>query len=279
MMENVKRLFWLWQQCFKSMKNMKTFIPFVIYALLQGVLLYSLVNFIKSPFSGLFIPLIRKIFGEPALHYPNFFYVITPFFNQINLIIGGLIGVIIIAMATIIFTKNFRNESAGIGESISISFSKYISLFIVWIIESVLTITIIVGIPMLLNKFLQPEYRVSQIIEFGSLILGILVASIFAFTTILIVVDGEKFGRSLSRTFLIFRNNIITTFMLVAVPTLIYFPVSYLSKKTNILISKFSPEIMVVILSTGILITLFTSYFQIGSITRFYLLLTEKRRY
>lgn len=278
MIGNLKRLFWLWKQCFKSMRNLNTFLPFIVYAILQLFFLYGLVNFVNPPFSGIFIPIIKKFFGESALHYPNFFFVLTALFNQMNLVISGIFGIIIIGAATYLFSASFNEEHFGSGTAFGKTLPKYGSLFVLWFLETALTLAMVIGLPLLLTNFLQPDYRSGQIIELGGLFLGIFVASMFAYTTALIILDNQTLGRSISLTLSIFKKNPFISFLLVAVPTLMYFPISFLSKKPHLFINKFSPEMLATLLGTGVILSMITSYFQIGSITRFYLLLTEKQR-
>jgi len=274
-----KRLFWLWMQCFKSMRNVQTFVPFLLYAILQAVLLFSLVNFSRAPFSGVFIPLIQKVFGESALHYPNFYIVLSPLYSQINIILSGLLGVLIIGIATLIFAGIFNNQKTSFGRASRTTLTKYGALFLVWIIVTVLTLTMILGFPLLLDKLLQPSYLIGRIVDMVGLLLGIFVASIFAYATVLIVLEQQGFFSALANTFSIFKSNSITSFILVAVPTFFYFPISYLTRKSVIIITESSPEIIILLLAAGIVISFLGSYFQVGSITRFYLLLTRSSKY
>lgn len=276
--EKFKRLMWLWSQCFKSMRNVNTFVPFLLYGLVQVLLLYSLVNFARPPFSSHLVPIIRKIFGESALHYPNFLYVLAPFYNQVNLILSGLLGIVVIGMGTHLFAFTFSGKKTNLGQSVKSTMPRYGLLFIIWIFETAFTIAMVIGVPYLLNKLLQPGYSISRYIELGGLFLGIAIASIFAYTTALIVLDRQKILKTLSQTFSIFKKNSITTFLLIALPTFLYYPINFLTRKSVVLISKFSPQIIVLLLSTGIFIAFIATYFQIGAITRFYLLLKEKKR-
>ncbi len=279
MMDKIKRIFWLWGQCFTAMGRVSTFVPFLIYALIQLGLLLSLADAVNSPLAGLYISIIRKLFSENALHYPNFFFILTPLYNQLNLVLSGIIGTIIIGVATMLFAGKFTDKTISVGQAFANTFSKYGALIVVWIIETILTLVFIIGLPYILNKFFMPDYRTGQIFELMGLILGILVVSMFAYTTALIVLNNQTIGASLSKTFKLFGKNGGTSFILVAVPSLMYFPLSYLLRKVNVIIDKFSPEMIAVLLGFGILLTLFTSYFQIGSITRLYLIQLERKRY
>jgi len=278
MVGKLKRLIWLWAQCFKSMRNVKTFIPFLIYAFLQVILLHSLINFSQSPFSGLLVPMIQNLFGESALHYPHFYLILSSLYSQMNLVISGLFGIILIGMATYLFALNFKKHKSSLGEAFKTTMTKYVVLFIIWILVSALILIMIIGVPFILNKFLQPQYIVSRIFDFVGLLMGMIVASIFAYTTVLVVVDRQKLFQAISNTFSIFIKNAGTSFILIAVPTAFYFPINYLSRRIDLLFSNYSPETIVTVLGIGILITFFSSYFQVGSITRFYLLLNDNKK-
>lgn len=275
----LKRLFWVWVQSLKSMKKVKTFVPFAIYAILQFLILFMLTNFTQMPFAKILIPIIKKMFGEPALHYPNFFMVLSTIYNQINIIMSGLIGILIIGIATHLFSANYQNENLNIGTATKFTLSKYGTLIAIWFVEMVLSLLMIIGVPQLMNKFLQPEYMVTRFIELGGFLLGVLVASIFAYSTMVVIIEGGKFVRAIIKTIMIFKSNAITTFLLVAIPTFIYYPINLLLRKSGLLISKFSPEIIVFLLGFGVIVMFFTNYIQIGSLTRFYLLQNERSNY
>lgn len=277
MMGKFKRIIWLWIECFKSMRNVNTFVPFLFYAILQVMLLYALNNFSQPLFSSLFVPMIRKFFGEPALHYPTYYLVLANLYSRLNIVLSGVIGILIIAIATHLFALNFRKEKTSFAQSLKTAMPKYGLLFLIWIIVSALVLGMIIGFPFILTKLLQPDYMIGRVIEIAGLLLGILLASIFSYTTVLIILDNQSFMKTLSNTVLIFKKNSVTTFLLVAIPTLFYFPISYIARRIDLIISKFSPEMIVVILGIGVIITFISSYFQTGAITRFYLLLNEKR--
>lgn len=274
----MKRFIWLWLQCFKSLSP-KTLLPFFVNAVIQIFVVYSLVNFIHSPFSKIFIPWIRRFFGEGALHYPNFYYAINPLYNQMSLIISGLFGIVIIGIATQLFATNFRGGKPSLNTAFQATMPRYGVLFLIWIIESVCVYATILGLPAILNHFLQPEYRISRIFDLGGVLLGILIGSVFAYTSAIVVLERQGLIGALVRTISIFKKNVFTSFFLIAVPTFIYFPISFILRKSNYLIAKFSPEIIAAIIIIGIIVSLFTSYIQIGTITRFYLFINERKRY
>ena len=279
MVKKFKRLIWLWIQCAKSMRNITTFVPFLIYALFQIVLLYSLNNFSRSPFSNILVPIIRQFFGEAALHYPNYYMIVSPLYSQMNIFLSGFLGIVLVGMATQVFISNFRNDVSNLGDAFKTTMSKYLALFVTWVIVSALTLLMIIGVPHVLNNFLNPPYFLGRLFDLFGLFFGIVVASIFAYTTVLIVVERVKVLQAISKTLSIFIKNVGTSFFLIGVPTAFYFPISYISRRIDLVIAKYSPETILVVLGIGIFITLISSYFQVGSVTRFYLLLNESKGY
>lgn len=278
MMGKVRRLLFVWGQCFRSMKNGSTYVPFLIYAMVQVLLLYALNNFARSPFSYVLVPLVRRLFGEPALHYPNYYLVFSSLYSQLNIVLSGLVGIVIIGAATYIFAAGFAGRKVSVGQALRTTMQKYGILFIAWLMVSVAVFAVILGLPYVLMRLLQPDYMVGRIIDLLGLLMGILTASIFSYTSALIILDNQKLLKTMSTTIAIFKRNAITTFVLVAIPTLLYFPISYLCRRIDLILSKFSAEMVVVLLGIGIMITFIAGYIQTSSITRFYLLLTEKRK-
>jgi len=258
------------------MKVIKTFFPFLTYAVLQGAILAILVFFAYPPFSSVLVPLIRKLFGEAALHYPNNFIVLSPLFDQANFILSGIVGIVIIGMATHMFASLFRNRDPSLKKGLQVTLPKYGLLFVVWIIESALILCMVTGLPVLLNKVIQPGYQLVRIIKVGSFLLGILVGAMFAYTSALIVLDHRGIFRAISQSLSIFSGNALTSFFLIAIPSFLYFPINFLGRKAPFLVTKFAPEVVVIILAVGIVIALFANYILVGTVTRFYLLVTRE---
>jgi len=278
MIQILKGLFWIWKQSLQSMRNMKTLVPFMLYAILQLFLLYTLVNFFNAPFSYAMIPVIKNLFGESALHYPHFYHFLPPLYNQMNLIISGIFGIMLIGTATHLFAAYFQKTTTGIRSAFSVTLKNYGVLFILWIIETLINILIIIGIPLIINNFLQIGYPASRIVQYSAFFVSIIFTSIFAYSTALVILDKQSLLKAISKTCSTFKNNALMSLLLVGIPTLIYLPINFLIEKTDLLIAKFSPEIIVIILGSGILITFFTNYIQIGTITRFYIMLSERRQ-
>jgi hypothetical protein len=277
MMGKIRRLLYLWGQCFRSMKNGNTYVPFLIYAVVQVLLLYGLNNFARSPFAVVLVPLVRRFFGEAALHYPNFYMILASLYSQMNIVLSGLVGIVMVGTATYIFAGGFNNRPVSFGQALGAVMKKYGVLFIIWLIVSAMIFAVILGFPYLVTQLLQPSYMLGRVVEMIGLLLGILTASIFSYTSALIILDNQKLLKTISTTLAMFKRNAGTTFLLVAIPTLFYFPISYLSRRIDLIVSKFSPEMIVVVLGIGILITFISGYVQTSTITRFYLLLKEKR--
>jgi len=274
----IKRLIWLWIQCFKSMRVVKIFVPLLIYAIFQLLLLFSLSHFTEFPFSGFLVPFVRNFFGEVALHYPNFYFILASLYGQGNIVLSGVIRIVLVAMATYLFAAYFSNAKPNLRKAFKVAVSHYGVLFMIWFLASALTLMMVVGLPYLMNRFLQPGYMLSRVFDVLGFLLGLVATSMFAYATVLVVLRKQKLAPAISNTFSIFFQNAGTSFFLIAIPTVFYLPIRYLSRRVDLLFAKYSPETIITVLAIGIFISLLSSYFQIGSITRFYLLLADEKK-
>src|SRR5512145_2796624 len=126
--------FWTWKQTLRSWRKPITFVPLGLYATLQILLLVGLVFYMYPPFSFVFLPLHRLLFGEAALHYPNNFIVLPNLFELLNIILGGIMGIIVIAYSTLLFfVEGDRQAARKKGGSIS---KRYVHLLAAWTVET-----------------------------------------------------------------------------------------------------------------------------------------------
>ncbi|MCD6166242.1 hypothetical protein J7K19_06010 [bacterium] len=271
--------FTAWKRCFQSIRHAKTFLPFVGYAVLQFVLLLVLVYFTYPPFASFLIPVVRKLYGEAALHYPNNFLVLPSLYAQFNLVLSGIVGIVVIGIATKMFEMIFKGSAPQLKSGVNATFPRYGQLFVVWLVETVFILLFVVGLPLLLRKHAIENYQLARVVRLGCMFLGILVGALFAYTSALIILDRKGIFGSIARSLSIFRENAISTFFLIAIPTLLYFPINYVSQQSRFLVTKFNPEIVGFVLAIGILVSLIANYLMVGTVTMFYLWVTGRREY
>lgn len=264
-----------WKNSFQSLKQAQILVLFFGYAILQIIILLSLIFFAYPPLSGLYVPMIQKLFGEPALHYPNNYLVLPTLFTWANIILSGLIGILIVGAGTDLFAAKFTQKQVVIGKGFHDTLPKYLFLFIAWFIETLMVTFILIGAPMLLAK-LMPD--ASEIITQSiTTFLAIFISALFAYTTALIILEKKGAFAAVGKSLTLFGKFPIISFLLIALPNIIKMPLELLSSKTQFLIAKFNPEIIGIILGLSIIISIFANYFLVGTVTRFFISLKDKK--
>ncbi len=272
-LEKANLFFWAWVQSARSAKNLKLFVPFLFYGVLQGVILTILVYFAYPPFSAILVPLFRRLFGPVALHYPQCMIILPDMFHRADLILSGIIGVGVIGVATQLFATRFNGEKPRLKEGVRRVLPLYGILFLIWILETALVFGFVVGLPHLLTGITPLGGGFLRVL---STLFGIIVGAAFAYTSVLVVWEGKSLGKALKGSFSLFGQNTFSSFFLVAIPTGLHLPFNWVLGKGNFLVSKFTPEIICWLLVLYIGFSILTNYFLIGPITGFYLLVKEE---
>jgi|Deesub1362B_J571_1020462.scaffolds.fasta_scaffold00832_6 hypothetical protein len=263
--------FWaIWVDCLKALKYPKLLTPFLLFAFLEFLILGMLLNFYEAPFAGILVPLIKRFFGEQYLHYPNNFVILPFLFQNLNLLLTGVIGVVIVGMAISMFAEFFRNQKAAFFASLNLALSKYWRLIFIWFIETVAVLLITVGGPICYIQFLGKGggFRAVEVLSF---FVGLWIFAVFAYATIGVIWDGLKIREALKMSLRIFVKNWFFTYVFIFIPNIIIWPFNYLASQTGFVLSKFNPQMVVYLLMTVILLSIFTNYFLVTTLTRCYL--------
>lgn len=268
MLKQINLIIWVWIQSLRAMRRGKSFIPFLIFALLQGIMLIALLRFAYPPLSSVLAPIMRRFFGEVSLHYPHNFLVLPQMYNRANILLGGIVGVVVIGVATQMFAAIHQRRSPSFWGGVRESLPRYGWLFLVWLVETALILLIVGGLPSVLGGFIPASRLVRSITYF----VGLITSAAFAYTTAFVVLEKRHAVKAISGSLSIFGGNIIISFFLVAIPSLFHVPIDFLARRSELLIAKFIPETVAVVILTGIGISIVANYLLVGTVTGFYLL-------
>ncbi|MDP3024820.1 MAG: hypothetical protein Q8O10_04730 [candidate division Zixibacteria bacterium] len=271
-LEKINLFFSVFLDGLKSLKKPVLWLPFLFYALIQFLLLLALVYFYSPLLSTVFIPLVKGFVGDFALHYPGYFLFLPKIFSRGNLLLGGILGIIFIGWATHLFFSYFLpDRKAKLGEGLKVTFSKYFLLLGVWLIETLVLLGWFYLIPRIGKGLLTGGFKRELAFEILSLGLGIVFYCFFAYAFAAIVISGKNILSGLGSSVSIYRRNFFSTYFFVLIPNLLTFPFTLLNHRAALLISKFNPEVIFLILILEIGVSMIANYILISTLTRFYL--------
>jgi len=153
----------------------------------------------------------------------------------------------------------------------------YSFLFVAWLVETGLLLAVFLGLPKLLQKIEFFAARGPLTVQLVTSMFAMVAGALFLYTTALIVLDRKGPLQALAQSLSLFAKYPVISFLLIAIPNFIRMPIDVLSGKTQFLISKFNPEMVGVVLILSVLISVFANYLMVGAVTRYFLLLKEKR--
>ncbi|MCJ7459032.1 MAG: hypothetical protein MUP17_08580, partial [candidate division Zixibacteria bacterium] len=86
-----------------------------------------------------------------------------------------------------------------------------------------------------------------------------------------IVISGKNVLSGLGSSVSIYKRNFFSTYFFVLIPNLLTFPFTLLNHRAALLISKFNPEVIFLILILEIGVSMIANYILISTLTRFYI--------
>lgn len=271
-LEKINLFFSVFLAGIKSLKKPVLWLPFIFYALIQFLLLLALVYFYAPLLSAVFIPLIKGLVGDFALHYPTYFLFLPKIFSRGNLLLGGILGIIFIGWGTYLFFSYFLpDKRVKLGEGLRSALSRYLILLGVWVIETL----VLLGFFFLMSRagkgLLTGGFKKELAFEVLSLGLAVVFYGLFAYVFPAVVISGRNILSALGSSISIYKSNFFSTYFFVLIPNLLTFPFTLLSRRNSLVISKFNPEVIFLILVLEIGISIIANYILISTLTRFYI--------
>ncbi len=268
-------------------KHRALFMPFIIFAALELAALLFIYLFPRVPLRAIFGPPIRTFWGERFLHYPINFLLLPKLASLSRMFLTVIIGSLTTGMAVIITLDVYNKRYSKIKTSFRDALKKYPALFIIVFIFTVLfyaSIKIaIIGLARyflaghLRLFFLGPGVWFGPILMVFNFVFAIIIQGAFIYAIPVLLIEKQKLIRSITKSFVLFKELFIPTIILVGLPMLLYIPVLFLESNSAFLIERVFPEAVLFVAILGTIISsLVIDPLIIVSTTVLYLLKKEK---
>ncbi len=266
--------------------NPIVFLPFIIFALFESLFLTLIFLAPRLPFKLVLGPPIRVFWGERFLHYPANFLLLPKLNSFAKMGLAIVIGSLLSGMAIAIISDIYHKRRVKLSASFLIALKRYASLFIIVFIITVLfyyltrlaTFTLasyfISGHTRLL--FFGPGTWMGPVLLFINFLIAVLIQAPFIYSIPILIIEEEKLGKAIAKSFAMFREFFALTLMLVGLPMFIYLPLFILQINTAFLIKGVFPESVLLVLFSGIVMSsLIIDPLITVSTTLFYLMKKE----
>lgn len=246
-------------QSFK--KHPQLLLPFIIFFILEISVLLFLFVIPREPIVKLFGPPIRTLWGEGFLHYPFNFILLPKLASLSRLVLTVFIGSFITGWAVFLASTLYYKKTLRFSETVSQTLKKYVSLFFV---VSIVTLVLyffgkLIGLALLKYfssghaklLFIPARIWLGPIEACIGFILSVLVQALFIYAVPILLLNNDKPIRSLARSVGMFKRFPVVTTLLVFFPILLYVPVIVLLSNAQFLIYKVFPESVLCVLFLG----------------------------
>ncbi|MDO8749217.1 MAG: hypothetical protein Q7J72_08925 [Candidatus Omnitrophota bacterium] len=243
----------VWRMTFGLFKqNPNVLIPFLLVGLVDVVLLFMIYLAPQPPLSALLGPPIRVFWGERFLHYPFNLLLIPQLFDIARIFSTALMGVLMTGAAVRMLKEAHSGIKPDIVLGLSNSLRVYLKLLVIWLVMFGLVSVVFKALPAI---FHFKQHIASQMVLGACFLISILIQALFIYAIPAVIIEEKKIWPAIKRSVSFCQSAFLPTLILVGLPTLVYIPMVILKGKLPFLMSKTFPELVVVFVGLGIVIS------------------------
>jgi hypothetical protein len=239
----------------KSLARLALVTPIACYALAQALYLVVIVNFHLPLWSGAMAPLVRVLGGGAAVHYPQLFVALPNIFNMGNLALGATVGAYLWGVAVFAIANHVRGHR---GSPWRVAAERFPQLFLAQL-PVVAAALAVFFLPGLLIGDADVGGMAKRLLLYGPIPLGILIESLFLFAPMAVVIENRNPLSAIGRSLEIWKSYPLAALLVVGVPTVLHAPVSWVLTRTGTIVTRFSPETVLIVLGGDVVLGLVTN--------------------
>jgi len=244
-------------------------VPWLAFGLVQFAALLLLAGFAHPLVSPVMAPLVTRIAGPDALHYPNVFRVLPALHARLAFVLDAVVGVVAIGAATRLFAARFAGEPIPAAAGIREAAGRWGTLVIAHLPLQLLVLLVTFGIP----EWLHARGSAGMTVRFGLLagILGvILIQVVFVLIAPLVMLAGHGVRETWHELPRLLGQVGIAAFAIVVTATVVTWPGQILGRFADRVVDRGTPELVIALVCIQIAAALIAAFVTAGSITLVY---------
>ena len=261
--------------------------PFCVWAFVQLLTLEILYFAPRFPLSGIFAPLIEKLYANTFLHYPYNFILLPKLFHYVKLVLDLFLEGLLISTTMVIISHINNEKRIDFSGAIKKARLQYVHILVG---------TMIIDLAIFLtgSAFDLVQYRTLKIHSqkgiffwLKELILGggpyfnfiitIFIKAMFVYLFVLIVLENKKVLSALGNNFRLLRDSFPFMLGIVTLPMLFYLPVLFLRNNVTVIVSDAFPSLRAWVIILSILILAVIDAVIYTAVTSYYLYWQEEK--
>lgn len=240
--------------------------PFVIFAAMQFLVLVCLALFFVSPLSAVMVPVVERIGGEHALHYPTHMVLLPRMYHLVYLPLAVVAGFVLFGWAVSMMVEYYEHMGVKISRRAGRKTSQLIPSLMVLGLIFVLSVTAIQFLFAYLGNLLTGAWP-GRVMWLAGVAGSIAVQILLVYSVFFLVTKASNPFEAVAKSAGFGRRSAGLTGLIVFTVFLIHLPVDYLTQRPDAVALKFDPQLVFVLLATGIVLEIFTNFFLFASTT------------
>jgi hypothetical protein len=259
---------WAWRSALPFAPRPSVWLPFLVIAASQLMALGLLLSFHRAWLLPWVLPMVERLGGESASHYPHFFFHLPVVYSRVGLVISMFVGSLAVGVATVIFAKGFGVERPG-G-----AWSRALRRAPALILLTAITAAATYGASMLSSFVPKELVHGNRMVQWGtrgaSLLLIVVIETLMTYATAWIMLEGARLLPAMRDSIRVTIRTFLPTAIVVGAPLVLLYPLSYLSGRIDLFALKLTPETVVGVLITKIGLELVVGFLYVGAVTRLF---------
>jgi hypothetical protein len=255
---------WSLREARRMLKAPNTLLPFVVFVAVLAVWLISCTFFTIPPISTVMVPVIEKLSGDRALHYPMHFILLPRTYNLFYLPFVILAGFVLFGRAVFAMADYYGRTGRAV--EARPPFARAVPAMIV----VGLVYVILAGAPNLAATWLAARMDNAwavRLLGFSGLLAGLTAQVLLVYSLLAIRREGCGPLRAIRRSVSVGLSRFLPTLFVVFSIYLVHRPIDALLQYPDKVVLKFRPELVFFLLLAGIILELVTSFVLFATTT------------
>ena len=274
--QKLVQFFQTFGRAFAAMRRGRIWIPFLLYGIVEGLLLAFVYYGVRPPFTDFFAGPLSFLVPEPFFHYPVHLALIPAVFYRMLIPFGALLESLLLAAATLMFVQLIRGvEVPRWRDALAQVKANYLQFVIFWIL-SFLLIFAFQKYYALATADLWVGYSKRRVmVDIADFCGSAMMNCLFAYSTAVIVVEGTNIAKTFTRSLRVFGGSLIYTMLFVIFGSILTYPFSYMMQNATDWMGRFNPEVMILLVAGNIVVGMIASFIGIATLTFWYVFRQE----
>ena len=255
-----------WEEALAMLRSPSVLGPFFIFAALQFLVLVCLTLFYVSPLSVVMVPVVKLLGGEEALHYPMHMILLPQMYHQVYLPLAILVGFALFGWAVSLMVDYY--ERAGV-DIPGLKRRPTASMIPSLVALGLIYVGVITAVQLAFNYIgsTLPVGLAALLVSVVGVALVLAVQALLIYSVFFLVTRTSNPLEAVGLSARYGLKHPGLTVMIVLTVLLIHLPVDFLSARADKIALKFDPQLVVVLLSVGIVFEILTNFFLFASTT------------